>query len=236
VSRLGLGVELRGLLLDAGNTVVFLDMEAVARVVRRAAIEVSPSALRGAEVWAKREYMALMAAGGAHEDGWGLFMETLLRRAGVGPSLLDAGVYALRAEQSEFNLWRRVPPGLPEALERARGGGIRLGLLSNAEGRIAALMERVGLAEFFEVIVDSAVVGIAKPDPRIFAMAAQGLGLGAQQLVYVGDIPDVDVLGAHGAGMKAVLIDPYDHFPDFDRCPRCASVIEVIDGLLALGE
>jgi putative hydrolase of the HAD superfamily len=230
----GLSSRPRGLLLDAGNTVVFLDMEAVARVVGRVGIEVEPVVLRGAEAWAKREYMAVMAAGGAHAEGWGLLMETLLGRAGVGPALLEPGVAALRREQSEFNLWRRVPLGLPDALDRARRGGIRLGLLSNAEGRIAALLERVGLAQFFEVIIDSALVGLAKPDPRIFALAARKLGLSAHELVYIGDLPDVDVLGARGAGMQAVLIDPYDHFPDFDQGARCASVAEVIEALLAL--
>ena len=95
-------------------------------------------------------------------------------------------------------------------------------------------LNEVGLASYFEVIIDSAVVGIAKPDPRVFALAARALRLQAREVVYVGDIPDVDVVGAQRAGMAGVLIDPYDHFPHFKQGPRCMSVVEVIDDLLEM--
>ena len=161
-------------------------------------------------------------------------MAVLLSEAGVAVSQLPLGVAALREEHARFNLWRRVPSGLSEALGRAQEGGLRLGVLSNSEGSIASLLKEVGLASYFEVIIDSAVVGIAKPDPRVFALAARALRLQAREVVYVGDIPDVDVVGAQRAGMAGVLIDPYDHFPHFKQGPRCMSVVEVIDDLLEM--
>jgi HAD superfamily hydrolase (TIGR01509 family) len=235
VSRFGLPAAVRGLLLDAGNTLVFLDMEAVASTVFPLGLEVSVDQLRLSEAGAKREYMRFMAAGGSHDAGWDRFMAQLLSGAGASQGQLTSGVLALREEQSRFNLWRRVPSGLSEALGRAQESGFRLGVLSNSEGKISELLQQVGLAAHFEVIVDSALVGMAKPDPGIFELAAQGLDLKVEEVVYIGDIPDVDVLGAQRAGMAAILIDPYAHFPEFAASPRCASVVEVITDLLRQG-
>jgi HAD superfamily hydrolase (TIGR01509 family) len=233
VNRFGLTGELRGVLLDAGNTLVFLDMDAVAGVLAGVGLSVSCESLQEAEAGAKRTYMALMRAGGSHLDGWGVFMATLLRQAGVSEGSVSPGVGALRKEHDRFNLWRRVPTGLPEALARALKAGLKLGVLSNSEGQIERLLGRVGLAQYFDEIVDSSVVGLEKPDIRVFKLAATRLGLLPKQLVYIGDIPDVDVFGARKAGMSAVLIDPYDHFPLFERNSRCVSVAEVIDDLLS---
>ena len=232
MSRFGLPQTLRALLLDAGNTLVFLDMAAVAEVGARVGIEVEPRVLQSAEGKAKSRYAELMASGVDHDDGWGVFMSTLLLTAGVASSRVDAGVEALREEQSRYNLWRMVPEGLPEALKRARRAGYQLGVLSNSEGHIDRLLRRVGLADDFDLIVDSAVVGMAKPDPRIFHLACSRLHVAAQDVVYIGDIPGVDVVGAKAAGLHAVLIDPFEHFLDFGDAPRCSAVAEVIDDLL----
>ena len=219
---------LEALLLDAGNTVVFLDTCAVAEVARAHGVLVAGPVLSRVEGAAKRRYEAALASGAQHESGWRLYLTTLLVEAGVeekrAPSLIDP----LRAAHDELNLWRRVPDDLPAALARARGLGLRLGVVSNSEGRLPELFAHVGLGGAFEIVVDSALEGVRKPDPEIFRRALARMGVSAERAIYAGDIPSVDVDGAHAAGMQAALIDPLDFYPDHTSSRRFASVAELV--------
>ncbi|MFT5353546.1 MAG: HAD superfamily hydrolase (TIGR01549 family) [Polyangiales bacterium] len=217
----------RALLLDAGNTVVFLDHAAVAETVGG-----DEDAIRAAERVAKDTYAQLLKEGATHENGWRVFMKTLLSTAGVEGEL-EAHVDALEKAHEEFNFWRRVPAELSSALDDARAAGWVPAIVSNSEGRLVELFDRVGLEDAFEVIVDSAHVGIRKPDPRIFEIALKALGIKAEDAIYAGDIPDVDVQGARAAGVRAFLIDPHDDFPDYDEAPRFSSVRDLVTSLLS---
>lgn len=222
------------LLLDVGNTIAFLDVGAVADVVRAQGHAVDPAVLARVEGRAKRRYEALMAEGVSHEEGWGLYLATLLEEGGLGPEVARAMIPPLRRAHDVFNLWRRVPPELPAALDRIRAAGVRLAIVSNSEGRLPELLERVGLASYFEAIVDSHHEGVRKPDPEIFRRALSRLGVAAERAVYLGDIPGVDVAGAQAAGLGAVLVDPGGFYAEHDG-ERVASVAEWIDRLLASG-
>jgi putative hydrolase of the HAD superfamily len=76
--------------------------------------------------------------------------------------------------------------------------------------------------------VDSALEGVRKPDPEIFRRALARMGVSAERAIYAGDIPSVDVDGAHAAGMQAALIDPLDFYPDHTSSRRFASVAELV--------
>ncbi|MCA9606133.1 MAG: HAD family hydrolase [Myxococcales bacterium] len=219
------------LLLDAGNTVVFLDVHAVAAVARAEGVLVDPASLSAVEGAAKRRYEALLDAGGSHETGWGLYLETLLVEGGVDADVAPTLIAPLRAAHDELNLWRRVPDDLWAALAAARAMGLRLGVVSNSEGRLPELFAHVGLGDAFEVIVDSAHEGVRKPDPEIFRRATERMGIAPSDALYAGDIPSVDVDGALGAGLEAALIDPLGFYPDHARSPRYASVAELVEAI-----
>lgn len=222
---------LEALLLDAGNVIVFLDMDAVATSVAEVGLQVDAEALRRSEGTAKRAYERQLEKGDSHVGGWRLYMSTLLVEAGLAFDHCQTAVDALERTQREFNLWRRVPEGLTRALERARSLGLRLGVVSNSEGRLEQLFDRVGLGGAFETIVDSAHEGVSKPDPEIFHRALRRMKLRAGATLYAGDIPKVDVDGALGAGLRAALIDPFDFYPDHDRSPRYPSVEALVSAL-----
>jgi HAD superfamily hydrolase (TIGR01509 family) len=220
------------LFLDAGNTVVFLDHQAVSDVLHGEGVQVSAETLRRAEGPAKRRYAAFLDGGGSHEAGWHHLMASLLSEAGVTPASVAPLVLRLRAVHDDFNLWRRTPPGLVEAFDRARAAGIRLAIISNSEGKLDDLFARIGLTAYFEAVVDSALEGVRKPDPEIFHRALRRLGIPAARAFYAGDIPEVDVAGAHAAGMPAALIDPFGFYPP-DAVPlRFDSVVHLIDAWL----
>ena len=119
-----------------------------------------------------------------------------------------------------------------ESLERLRGAGFTLAVVSNSEGTIEQMLVEIGLRELFATVIDSSVVGFTKPDPRIFALALERLGVDAGEALMIGDSPSADVDGAHAVGIRAALLDPYDLYP-WSRAPRFPDVAAVTDALLA---
>ncbi len=207
---------IRVLLLDVGNTIAFLDGMAIAEVVREQGIDVDPTRLRSVEGRAKRRYESLMKEGVSHEEGWGLYLATLLEEAGLSSAHARAMLEPLRRAHDRLNLWRRVPSELGPALERVRALGIRIAIVSNSEGRLPELLEHVGVAHHFEAIIDSHNEGVRKPDPEIFRRALARMRIRPEDAVYLGDIPGVDVDGANAAGIRAILVDPFGFYPDFE--------------------
>jgi len=107
-------------------------------------------------------------------------------------------------------------PGAVQALRRLSQSGFGLAVVSNSwHGEIAELLLRARLCsttgEFVAVaaVIDSQVVGLKKPDPRIFELALSALGASRQDCVHVGDSVLDDVRGAEAAGLDAIHVDPF---------------------------
>ena len=106
----------------------------------------------------------------------------------------------------------RVEEDLRPTLAAMRDAGLRLGLISNTfvPGFIHDRhLEMAGLLEFFPVRVYSSAVGYRKPDRRIFQAALARLDVPAAQTLFVGDLVKTDIVGAHRAGMKTALKQPF---------------------------
>ena len=107
-------------------------------------------------------------------------------------------------------------PDVRETLARLRERGYRLGLISNFEAWLEELLAGLGLDEFLEVTVISGREGFEKPHPRIYELALEKGGVAPQRALHVGDSPLSDYHGAREAGMRAVLLDRWGRFPDFE--------------------
>lgn len=129
-------------------------------------------------------------------------------------------------------LWSRLVPGVPEALGSLERAGLSLGAVSNSDGTVEDLLVEVGLRDYFDAVVDSDVVGHAKPDPRIFEIALARLGIESDRVLHVGDMYFADVVGARRAGLAGVLVDPYGDWSGAD-CPRVRDVGELARLILA---
>lgn len=200
-------------LLDAGNTLLFVDPRRVLPLVREIGrVDAGPEDFAAAERSARRRLAAMVEEGhrGTEPDLWADYFRTLLRECGVQEGRVEAvGEWIVR-EHDERHLWSRVERGTVRALEALRDAEYRLAVISNADGRVEALLEETGLRPHFEFVIDSDVVGVEKPDPRIFRMAVERLELEPGRCLYVGDLHPVDVVGARAAGLRAVLLDPFD--------------------------
>jgi len=118
-------------------------------------------------------------------------------------------------------------PDVLPTLEALRSLGLRLAIVSNWDDSLNSHCDDLGLTPYFETIVGSQYVGHEKPDPRIFQIALQRLGVTADQVIHVGDIYPSDVVGARRAGIVPVLLDRYDLQPDVD-CLRVHSLEQVV--------
>ncbi len=126
--------------------------------------------------------------------------------------------------------WRAYDDVVP-AFERLRARGCRIGLISNWDRRLAGLFAGLELDRFVDTIVSSAEVGLHKPDPRIFELALERLGVTAENAVHVGDHHYADVLGAESVGMLPVLIDRYGgEHPGHERFIRTLDDLDAAMG------
>ena len=222
------------LLLDAGDTIIFMDYGALAEALANLGEHVEPDQLERSMPVAKSAYQTVVRENAQHEHGWFVLVRSLLLEAGVGAERAEGLLQPLRAIHEDFYFWRKPPNGLSDALSRAREAGIRLGVVSNSEGRLESVLDRIGLSGWFEVIVDSHLEGVAKPDPEIFARALTRMGVAPANAIYAGDLPEVDLVGADAAGMHGVLVDAFGAYVARPELPRVASVSQLVDELLAL--
>jgi HAD superfamily hydrolase (TIGR01509 family) len=220
------------LFLDAGGVLVFPNWRRVSGTLRRHGIHVTAEALQTAEPHAKR-----IIDEGTHvrsttdaQRAW-LYMDLVLERAGVVPSApVSQAVRELATYHAEHNLWEHVPDDVMPALERLRNAVPKLVVVSNANGVLHRMFDRVGLSRYFDLICDSCVERVEKPDPRYFHLALERSGSRAETTTMVGDLYHVDVVGARRAGLQAVLIDPAGLYPDAD-CERVATLAELADAI-----
>jgi HAD superfamily hydrolase (TIGR01509 family) len=137
----------------------------------------------------------------------------MLEGVGCRHPWLEEALEQLRLRQVPPSfLWARPMEGARHALDALAATGVRQCCVSNSDGRAEAHLETAGVRDPLEFIVDSQLVGVEKPDPRIFGIALERLGLAADRTVYVGDFRSVDEAGARAAGMRFVLVDPFGDY------------------------
>jgi HAD superfamily hydrolase (TIGR01549 family) len=218
---------IKALLLDAGGTIVFPNFWRIAKELARDGIQADPEALMRAEAKVRFEldrHEIILAD--TDSQRWNQYLKSLFDAVGVDVSKIPAATLRrLKEYQDQHNLWDFVPDDIPEALD-ILGARLRLGVVSNANGTVRKLLTRLGLAGRFEAIVDSFEEKIEKPDPRIFQIALDRMRLSASETAYVGDLYNVDVVGARKAGLYPFLLDPLGLYAD-KRVTRVESLRDI---------
>lgn len=221
--------------LDAGGVLCHPSWPRVSGALARHGAAVTAASLAAAEPRATHELdqAGVISSTDDRSRGW-LFFNLVLQHAGVAQ---DAGTDAALAELREYhqgeNLWEHVEPDVEPALAALRARGLRLVVVSNANGRLRHLFDRLQLTRWFDHLLDSQEWGVEKPDPRLFQLALAQAGAEPGRTVHVGDLYHVDVMGARRAGLRdAVLFDPAGLYGGVD-CPRVRSLpglVEWLDG------
>ena len=235
--------KLNTLFLDAGNTILFMDFEFLSHELEVLGARVAPVKLARAEA-AARPFVSKHVAHNASteaSDTRQVYVSKLLEVAGIEESGISTEEISpqllLRFMNPEFRnlLWSHVPAGIPQALEALRSAGYGLTVVSNSDGSVFAMLERAGLTQFLDHVIDSGCVGVEKPDPAIFEIALERSKTSRERALHTGDLYHVDVIGAQRAGLKAVLLDPYGDWEDC-VCHKAQSVTELSRQILEIND
>lgn len=187
---------------DVGNTLLFPNR---ARMLAPLPEDRHPTLAtwQALERRTKHEFDQGVMDGKVDHGFWWTFHTYLLQ----GINALDDGVRnTLVANTQNSANWDQILPGTREALDRIRGEHA-IAVISNADGKIDAVLRRTGIADRFASITDSGNVGHEKPHPAIFEAALREMKASPSESLYVGDVYSVDYVGARQAGMQAVLFD-----------------------------
>jgi putative hydrolase of the HAD superfamily len=161
-------------------------------------------------------------------DFWIGFYQDVLARLGHaddGLRLAEA-LFASFSDPASYRLFDDVRP----ALDELAGRGITLGVVSNFEPWLADILALHGIDHLFATVAISGVLGVAKPDPRIFEAALAEAGADPSATVHVGDQPANDVAASRAVGITPVLIDRFARYPEPDDAHR----VEDLTGLVKL--
>jgi len=218
--------------LDAGGVLLFPNWAKVSQVLAEHGVVVGDDVLTRADYRARRRLDVgdTIEATTDESRSW-LYFDLVLTEADVPLSLsTKASLEQLHRYHRQQNLWERVPAGVVGALKALRALGLRLTVVSNANGTLCAHLDRLDLTQWFHCVLDSHDLGVEKPDPRMFQMALERSGATAGTTIHVGDLYHVDVVGARAAGLRGVLFDEAGLYPEAD-CPRVGSLAELVKGL-----
>jgi putative hydrolase of the HAD superfamily len=222
-------LDVKTLFLDAGGVLCHPSWVRVSAALATEGVEISAAALAAAEPLAKRDIdrATVIKATDDAKRGW-LYFNKVLEHAGVPLSdSTDAALAVMREYHGSRNLWEYVPDDVKPALARFRELGLTLVVVSNANGRLRHLFDRLELTSYFDVVLDSYEWAVEKPDPRLFQIALEQSGGTAATTAHVGDLFHIDIAGARAAGLReGVLIDPHDLYPDAD-CRRVRTLTEI---------
>jgi HAD superfamily hydrolase (TIGR01509 family) len=218
---------IKAVFFDVGNTLLFPSCDRMLRALHARQIFPSAEVLRAIERKTKREFDGLEASSRTVDhEFWHIYYLHLLDELGVTDDSICSDLVSCTRISAN---WCEIRPHTREVLLRL-GNKYRLGVISNADGKIAEILGRCGIADCFETITDSGIVGKEKPHPAIFKAAVRSLGVTPEESLYTGDVYSVDYLGATRFGMQAVLFDVAGAYKD-DGLPRVES-LEQLESML----
>ncbi len=211
---------IEAVLFDAGGVLVVPDPTVLAPLLA----PYGASQDHGAHVRAHYRGMAAKSRTGGLEWDWAVYNAAFIESVGVPEHERDEAAIVLD-QTRHAHLWRYPVTDGVRGLADLAASGVRVGVVSNASGQIEAMLRRIGACQVGDgagavvrCVIDSHVVGVAKPDPAIFEHAAPLIGVTDRaKIAYIGDSITIDVGAARAAGMHPVLYDPFDdHVDDED--------------------
>lgn len=231
--------RIRAIFLDAGNTFIFPRVEELIMDLKELGYSAMPDDFFAAERLAKQKLdnwlWPQIRRGEIPKQidyyYWSEYLNEVARRLAC-PENVEL-IKRLAKGFQNIQLWSLVMPDTPALLEWLVTQGYYVGVISNSTGTLDGQLARLGLAHYFQAILDSAIVGIQKPHPGIFKLALQGAGVDGSEAIFVGDTYSTDVGGAQLAGMTGVLMDGVGAYPDAECC-RISSLPElrkILEGL-----
>jgi putative hydrolase of the HAD superfamily len=227
-----IGQGVRVVLLDAGGVLILPEAEGVLAALRAAGANPDLFSVHRAH------YKATAVTDANPPRSRSRWLWAFARACGVPPENVPMAVEALNP-MFEGPLWTRAIDGAAEAVAAIASLPVVLAVVSNSVGVVADQLLKAGICQVgagpgtpVAEVIDSAVVGVAKPDPAIFHLALARLGARPDETVYVGDNARIDVDGALAAGLTPLHLDPYGDCPDpAGQHAHLRRLSDLVDGL-----
>ncbi len=208
-----LSIPIKAVFLDVGGVLMLPPLAEASSFLAAHGVDTSPEAV------ARCHYHGMLAYDEAPGSGAALstaYLAGFLEAAGLSGERAAAFEAAIRPVG-----WQPTIRSSLDALPALAAAGVRLAIVSNSDGTIEARLAAAGVVQVgagpgvsVEAVIDSAAVGVAKPDPRIFELALAACGVGPEAAVHVGDSRRADVAGALAAGIRPLHMDPFGLCPD----------------------
>jgi putative hydrolase of the HAD superfamily len=236
--------EVSAILLDAGGVLVFPEPANLLPSLRQAGTDPDLAALERAHYHAMAA-QDRQATPPASATWWRDYLTSYVAACGVAESRCEELAIEIAEHPRRYG-WAHAGGGVKDGLRALAGLGLPMGVVSNSNGTVEGDLRSVGVCyvpdgdgappEGIEmgVILDSAVVGVAKPDPGIFRIALDALNVSADgSVLHVGDSLRYDVAGALAAGLQPVHMDPYGLCPAPDGHRHVGSLTELAQALIS---
>ena len=209
----------KAVLLDSGGVFLLPESPRIVAAFARAGITVASDRLPDAHYRAAATFTTALDVVADWVGSWQAYLRAYVAACtdDVADDIADDDEIHrhLDSEFADAALWLDVIPGAVPGLRDLAATGVRLGVVSNADGLMAQRLRDLeilqvgpGLGVEVASVIDSGAVGVMKPDPRIFELALTALDVSAAEAWYVGDMPAFDVVGARRAGLRPFLMDP----------------------------
>jgi putative hydrolase of the HAD superfamily len=225
------------ILLDAAGVLFFPQPDFMLEQLKTVGLSPEPDVLDEAHF---RAMGVQDMAGRASRTGgwWPGYLEAYFAACGVPEAELPA-LAERAAAATTRGVWTYIRPGTNTGLQALARLGVPLGVVSNADGRLQGALANLGLLHVpggaepeagipVGVVLDSTRAGVAKPDPAIFLLALESLGVPPSPTVlHVGDSLRSDVDGALAAGLQPVHFDPYGICPAPDGHAHTRSLADL---------
>jgi HAD superfamily hydrolase (TIGR01662 family) len=171
----------------------------------------------------------LLAHSADTENFWLEYTRRRLVAVGLSPALAKELAPQVSAHMAEmYKPESIVPEDVRRLLPALKDAGYILAVISNRDKPFQDVLESHKLSDFFHFSLAGGEVDIYKPEPGIFQHALERANVTAQETVYVGDNYFADVVGSRRAGLRPVLYDPNEIFPEAD-CATIKSFDELSD-------
>ena len=232
---------IKAVFLDWFNTLALYDPpreELQSKALREFDIDIPPEKIRPAlliaDKWFFEEYATSPITKRSPEEQvkiYTRYQQTILTESGVDPSSISDILPEIMKKAQElsgdmkFILFSDVLP----TLKTLKNQDLTLGLLTNIVSDMKPVCTELGLEPYLNFIVTSGEAGADKPQPEIFLTALERAGVEAEEAVHVGDQYKIDIVGAMGVGIRPILLDRNDLYPDFTECPRIHSLSELTE-------
>ena len=214
------GGEVEAVFLDVGGVLHLPDPGIIGEALQRAGVTASldPAVLDRAHYAG----IAALVDWPATERGiWTAYQEAYAHEVGAPPECVPDVVAELDLAFRVDGIWSRVVPGSLDGLRALHDTGVALAIVSNSDGTLEERLAREGICQVgpgegvpMSIVIDSAAVGVAKPDPAIFHLALVVTGVPPDRTLHIGDTVGADVDGALAAGVRPVHLDPYGFCTD----------------------